>query len=234
MASLWTRILRRLRRETSLRLPSRHHNIFALDARDFRSGLGDTAWVLHGLVRHYKPEVCVEIGSALGKSAVYMGAALKANGKGKLYAIDPHAQTQWNDADAGESSLDILRANLKRFGVADYVDVMRDFSDKVGASWDKPIDVLFIDGGHAYEEVKRDWDLFAPHVRQTGIVLVHDAMWDYLRESPHYREDMGVPRFLDGLRREGYPVITLPNDFGLSLVQTTRQGFPLLKENGRA
>lgn len=228
MFTLLTRILRRLQKEKTLILPPPYHNTFALDARDFKSGLADSAWVLYGMVRHYQPEVCVEIGSALGKSATYMGAALKANKKGKLYAIDPHAQTQWNDDHKSDSSLDILQSNLNRFDVADYIEIVRDFSDKVGPTWNKPIDVLFIDGGHTFEDVKRDWDLFSPHVRKTGIVLVHDAMWEYLRDSPIYRKDMGVPRFLDELRKQGYPVITLPNDYGLSLVQTTRHGFPLV------
>src|SRR5437764_11581830 len=45
------------------------------DGIDFDSGLGDSANLLYGLVRAMKPEVCVEIGSARGKSACYIGMA---------------------------------------------------------------------------------------------------------------------------------------------------------------
>lgn len=70
---------------------------------DVPSGLGDSAWLLYALVRSTKPEVCVEIGSAQGKSACFIGAALKENGTGKLYAIDPHLRTAWNDEDSLDS-----------------------------------------------------------------------------------------------------------------------------------
>jgi hypothetical protein len=40
---------------------------------------------------------------------------------------------------------------------------------------------------------------------------------------------MGVPRFVDELREQGYPVITLDRDFGVSLVQPVRQGVVLLR-----
>src|SRR6516162_6551295 len=55
---------------------------------DFSSGLGDGAWLLYGICRSVKPAVAVEIGSARGKSACYIGMALKENGWGRLYAID--------------------------------------------------------------------------------------------------------------------------------------------------
>ena len=75
-------------------LRARYH----LAGVDFDSGLGDSAWLLYGLARSLKPNVCVEIGSARGKSACYVGMALLENGFGKLYAIDPHTVTNWNDS----------------------------------------------------------------------------------------------------------------------------------------
>src|SRR5262245_37529938 len=78
---------------------------------DFHSGLGDSAALLYGLARSIKPEICVEIGSAHGKSACYVGMALKENGFGRLFAIDPHGQTEWNDPGPLDS-LDIFRTNV--------------------------------------------------------------------------------------------------------------------------
>jgi predicted O-methyltransferase YrrM len=37
-----------------------------------------------------------------------------------------------------------------------------------------PLDVLFIDGDHTYEGVKRDFELYAPLVRRGGMVVLHD------------------------------------------------------------
>src|SRR5690349_24226172 len=86
--SLLNRVAKKLRRSVpggSLRL----------DNVDFQSGLGDSAYLLYGLARALKPGVAVEIGSARGKSACYVGRALKENGSGKLFAIDPHSRTDW-------------------------------------------------------------------------------------------------------------------------------------------
>ena len=38
-----------------------------------------------------------------------------------------------------------------------------------------PIDFLFIDGDHSYEGVKQDFELYAPLVRNGGIVALHDV-----------------------------------------------------------
>src|SRR6516165_6168872 len=75
---------------------------------DFRSGLGDSAWLLYGIARSLKPAIAVEIGSARGKSACFVGMALKENGSGRLYAVDPHTYTNRNDEDS-TNTYDILR-----------------------------------------------------------------------------------------------------------------------------
>jgi predicted O-methyltransferase YrrM len=184
------------------------------------------------LVRSIKPDVCVEIGSARGKSACVIGLALKENGRGKLYAIDPHTSTAWNDGDSIET-YDLIRDHLKQVGVDDRVEIVRSYSDEVAQRWDKPIDLLFLDGDHTYEGVKRDWERFMPHVAETGVIMFHDTAWfandDFRRNS---RGDMGVPRLVDELRREGYPVLTILRDCGVSLVQPCRGGFPLMMEVG--
>ena len=88
---------------------------FYAESFDFQSGLGDSAWLLYGLARSIKPKVCVEIGSARGKSACFVGLALRRNGGGKLYAIDPHSTTTWNDTNSVDSYA-IIMENLRRGG----------------------------------------------------------------------------------------------------------------------
>jgi predicted O-methyltransferase YrrM len=156
-----------------------------------------------------------------------MGLALKELGQGRLFAIDPHTRTDWNDTESVDT-LEIMRSNLKRFGVEDQVEILRCFSARAAEQWSRPIDLLFIDGDHSCEGVKRDWALFAPHVKEFGIVMFHDTIWERYPDPPRWaRGDMGVPRFLDELRNEGFPVITIAEHFGISLVQPTRGGVPL-------
>ncbi|HWB61286.1 MAG TPA: class I SAM-dependent methyltransferase [Chthoniobacteraceae bacterium] len=197
-----------------------------LETFDFQSGLGDSAWLLHGLARSMKPEVCVEIGSARGKSACYIGLALRRNGKGKLYAIDPHSPTRWNDTQSTDTFA-IITENLRKAGVAEQVEIVRETSAQARARITQPIDMLFIDGDHSYEGVKADWDLFAPLVKPFGVVIFHDTIWDLKPDEKIGRADMGVPRFVDELREAGYQTITIDQDFGVTLVQPRIGGVAL-------
>lgn len=196
------------------------------DRIPFDSGLGDSSYLLYGLARSIKPEVCVEIGSARGKSACFVGMALKANGRGKLFAIDPHRQTKWNDAQSVDT-FETIKKNLAALKVADWVAIIRMTSEEAARAWTRRIDMIFIDGDHTYEGVKRDWELFVPHLSAFGVVIFHDTIWD-LRPDPQWsRDDMGVPRFVDDLRQQGYPVVTIDKDRGVSLVQPAIGGVPL-------
>jgi len=44
---------------------------------------------------------------------------------------------------------------------------------------------------------------------------------------------MGVPRFVDELRLLGYPAITLDRDFGVSLIQSVRNGVSLFHDQSQ-
>lgn len=217
--SVVKRVVRKLRKAVPVGTPQ-------LDEVDFHSGLGDSAYLLYGLARALKPSVAVEIGSARGKSACFVGRALKENGSGKLFAIDPHSRTDWNDEESVDT-LEIMRANIHALKLERHVEIIRDTSVNAAARWMLPIDMIFIDGDHSYEGVKRDWELFSPFVRQFGVVVFHDTMWDLKPDSPYSRKDMGVPAFVEELRAAGYPVTTLDRDFGVSIVQPTLHGVQL-------
>jgi predicted O-methyltransferase YrrM len=208
---------------TLLRLCARE---FYAETLDFKSGLGDSAWVLYGLARSLKPKVCVEIGSARGKSACAVGQALRRNGKGMLYAIDPHSPTTWNDQDSVDSYR-ILQRHLQLAGASQHVEIVRQTSTAAARNWNRPIDLLFIDGDHSYEGVKADWELFLPHLTEWATVVFHDTLWDLRPDRAIARADMGVPRFVDELRLAGYPVLTIDQNFGVSLVQPRKGGVPL-------
>ena len=111
----------------------------------------------------------------------------------------------------------------------DFVEIVRATSETAARGWTRPIDFLFIDGDHSLEGVRRDWELFAPFLAEFGVAVFHDTTW---ARHGLDRPDMGVPRFVDALRREGYPVITIDRDCGLSLVQSHRGGVPLVPQAG--
>ena len=66
---------------------------------------------------------------------------------------------------------------------------------------DKKIDVLFIDGDHSYEGVKRDFENYSPFVRKGGLIAFHDIVdhpielnckvynfWNEIKENYDYQE----------------------------------------------
>src|SRR5215471_11232412 len=53
----------------------------------------DRGRVLYGHIRRDKPEQLLELGTARGGSAIFMAAALEANGAGHLTSVD---STRWN------------------------------------------------------------------------------------------------------------------------------------------
>ena len=220
--------MKKLLQKLAGKFPQLRSREFFVETFDFQSGLGDSAWLLYGLARSIKPKVCVEIGSARGKSACAVGLALRRNGGGKLYAIDPHSVTTWNDKDSVDSFA-IINAHLQKAELTEWVEIVRKTSGDAAKGWNKKIDLIFIDGDHSYEGVKADWELFLPHLSEFGVVVFHDTLWDLRPDGQHDRADMGVPRFVDELRAAGYPVITIDQNFGVSLVQPRQGGVKLSK-----
>jgi predicted O-methyltransferase YrrM len=204
-----------------------------LDSIDFSSGLGDSAHLLYGLARSLKPRVAVEIGSARGRSACFVGLALKENGSGRLYAIDPHTQTAWNDLGSVDT-LSTMRQHIAELGLTETVEIVRSTSAEAAAGWSEEIDLLFIDGDHSYEGVKADWERFSPFVSEFGVVVFHDTIWNRRPDPRYARNDMGVPDFVEELRARGYPVVTIDRDFGVSIVQPRVSGVSIAKAIGDA
>ena len=48
-------------------------------------------------------------------------------------------------------------------------------SGDVGGRWSEPVDLVLIDGDHALESCRLDWELFSPWVVPGGVVVFHDA-----------------------------------------------------------
>lgn len=121
--------------------------------------------------------VIVEIGSFQGRSTVSFGLGCLGSNK-HIYAIDLFEGD--NDMYGSGDFQDQFMRNIRSCGVEFHVTPIKQHSLKVAATWDKPIDVLFIDGSHEYEDVKADFEAFYPHVKKGGIIAFHDikGKWD--------------------------------------------------------
>lgn len=140
----------------------------------------------------------VEIGSWVGVGTCYLAAGLRAAGGGRVYAVDtfkgttldPKSQPAWaaSVAKMGGSTLPLLRAHVRRFGLEGLVTPIESPSAAAAAGYDgPPIDLLYVDGDHVYEAVRADFEAWWPKVRPGGLVMFHD----YDERHP------GVRRFVD-------------------------------------
>lgn len=112
--------------------------------------------------------VIVEIGSWKGKSTTCLGLGSRAGANVPIYAVDPHADYRFGE----------FKANMERAGIADLVTPIASLSQAAAPEFDKPIELLFVDGSHEYEDVKDDFDQWVPKVVEGGIVAVHDTtLW---------------------------------------------------------
>jgi predicted O-methyltransferase YrrM len=160
----------------------------------------------------------VEIGSAWGRSTILLAQGTKRARREKVYAIDPHTgDPRYLDADARAaapprgaaagalqsppdpkdfSSLPAFQANLRRFGVDDWVvPVVARSTEAARTLPVTPIRLLFIDGLHSYQGVQTDIADWLPRVIAGGIVVFDD----YLNDKP----EVGVRAAVDELRASG-------------------------------
>jgi len=65
------------------------------------------------------------------------------------------------------------------------------------------LDFLFIDGGHSYEEVKGDYNLYKDFVKNSGIIVLHDFEL----------QGTGVKQFFDEIKLNYKQTFEIKNDY---------------------
>ena len=133
---------------------------------------------------------CLEIGSYCGKSALYLGQACKEAGQ-VLFSIDHHRGSE--EQQPGETYFDAALFDVRAYRIDTFSLFRRtlelaDFEESVipivapssvaARSWATPLALLFIDGGHALENVQRDYDGWSRHIMTGGYLLIHDLFED--------------------------------------------------------
>ena len=119
--------------------------------------------------------IFVEIGTYLGRSAAYMGQAIKDSGKDILfYTID----TFESDAVLPDKPIDSMqrfKLAMSDLGLNDYVFSLVGRSVDVKHSFgSQQIAFLFIDGAHDYGTVKSEIQTYLPKMQPNGILAGHD------------------------------------------------------------
>jgi len=103
--------------------------------------------LFYALVRIYKPDKIVELGTKAGYSAYHMARGLKTNGRGRLYCYD-----LWENYEFNSVSQSVAKENLK-----EYSNIIRLESRNVIGVHKiyKTLDILHIDLGNEGEILEK-------------------------------------------------------------------------------
>ncbi len=145
------------------------------------------------LVLETKPDTIVEIGCFGARSTIAMALALRENGKGKIYTIDPWKkeaalegenqanQDWWNSVDLHDIHKKAMEA-IWRNGLDEYVIPIRAYSHHVYDLF-SDINMLLVDGNHSEVASCRDVALYVPKVSSKGYVYFDDSDWPSTQEA---------------------------------------------------
>lgn len=130
---------------------------------------------------------CLEIGSYCGKSAVYLGKAVKENDQ-KLYSIDHHKGSEeqqpgeeYFDPDLrnkngdGIDTLPFFLETIEKSGLEGFVIPIVSTSEEAYEDLNINFDMVFIDGGHSEKAAQKDYDLWTQRINVGGLLAIHDV-----------------------------------------------------------
>jgi predicted O-methyltransferase YrrM len=132
----------------------------------------------------------LEVGTYCGRSTILLADAARRAGVTAL-TVDHHRgseeqQPGWEyhdpqTVDPGLGVMDTLpafRRALHRAGLEEHVVALVGRSPQVASVWNSPLGLVFIDGGHTDEHASADYEGWAPHVAENGLLLIHDVFPD--------------------------------------------------------
>jgi predicted O-methyltransferase YrrM len=174
--------------------------------RDTRLKQIASAWKGHKnfaiwLASRLQAETIVDLGVDYGFSTFCFGLAAT----GQVYGIDSfEGDPQTGFRDTYKS----VCQGLEELGLRN-VTIIPGHFDAVGQTWQRPIDILHIDGNHSHEAVKADYLTWSKFVKHSGVVLFHNTCVSCF----------GVRRFFDEI---ALPKVNLSNSHGLGIVSHDR------------
>lgn len=120
--------------------------------------------MLYGAVRHLRPEVVVELGTAGGYSTAWMLLALEELEHGHIWTCDlvPSDNPAWQQIGLNTTRLTYFSN-----------DTVESIQNKLPNEFD----LVFHDAGHGLEEVRKDLAWILPRLREGGCLVIHDVVY---------------------------------------------------------
>ncbi|MEU2112984.1 class I SAM-dependent methyltransferase [Streptomyces sp. NPDC019507] len=136
----------------------------------------------------------LEVGTYCGRSTILLADAAREAGTVAV-TVDHHRgseeqQPGWEyhdpelvDPEVGRmDTLPAFRRTLHAAGLEDHVIAVVGRSPQVAKVWGREVGLVFIDGGHTDEHATNDYEGWAPHVAEGGLLVVHDVFPDPVDE----------------------------------------------------
>lgn len=163
------------------------------------------------IIEALKPRLVVELGVDFGTSLMAFCQGVEETGiECQIYGID-----LWNTGERHKRAYPHVTQYVTNSGYDRFCTLVReDFIPYAGNFEDGSIELLHIDGCHAYRFVRRDFDTYLPKLNpKKSLVLLHDSA------VRNRGEEFEVWRLVDELR-ERYRVVEFQHWFGLAVVAT--------------
>ncbi|WP_432197411.1 class I SAM-dependent methyltransferase [Streptomyces sp. bgisy027] len=129
----------------------------------------------------------LEVGTYCGRSTILLADAARGAGVTAL-TVDHHRgseeqQPGWEYHDPATvdpaiglmDTLPAFRRTLHAAGLEEHVIALVGRSPQVAKVWGTPLGLVFIDGGHTDEHANADYEGWAPHVAEGGLLVIHDV-----------------------------------------------------------
>ncbi|WP_415941048.1 class I SAM-dependent methyltransferase [Streptomyces sp. 067-1] len=132
----------------------------------------------------------LEVGTYCGRSTVLLADAARRAGVTAL-TVDHHRGSEeqqpgwdYHDPETVDPELGVMdtlpafRRTLHRAGLEEHVVALVGRSPQVAAVWNSRLGLVFVDGGHTDEHANADYEGWAPHVADGGLLVIHDVFPD--------------------------------------------------------
>ena len=127
---------------------------------------------LYKTARELLPDsIIVEIGSFKGRSTSCLAFGCVGTKK-RVYSIDTFNGNEHDFFD--REFYNTFINNLDYNKLLEYVTPLIGDSSSIAKKWELPINMLFVDGSHKYQDVLNDFKNFYPFVIEGGIIAFHD------------------------------------------------------------
>ncbi|MEX1300393.1 MAG: class I SAM-dependent methyltransferase [Desulfotignum sp.] len=166
----------------------------------------------------------LEIGSYCGFSAAVIGWACRQH-NATLFSIDHHAGSeeqqpgeQYFDPELYDTTTDRINTlpfflrTIESAGLTDHVVPLICESAVAGKMWRTPLSMVFVDGGHSFDDAYQDFLTWSPHVMTHGFLVFHDIFLDPA-------EGGQAPRRVYDIARQTGDYIELPMTGTLGVLQ---------------